>query len=110
MCVSSHFVDLLLLTWLLASSWEYSFFAPHSMSSLVSLMGGNEMFVNRTEHYFDKGYYLAGNEPSFAMPFAYNYAGRPDLTAKRVRDVVFGNFGTGIGGVCFSSDLYLKKR
>lgn len=32
----------------LASSWEYSFFAPHSMSNVVELMGGNDTFVNRT--------------------------------------------------------------
>ena len=76
------------------------------MSSLVELMGGNETFVNRTEHYFTKGYYLAGNEPSFAMPFAYNYAGRPDLTALRVRNVVFENFNTGIGGVRVCNYVY----
>lgn len=32
----------------LASSWEYSFFAPHSMATIVELMGGNETFINRT--------------------------------------------------------------
>ena len=52
------------------------------------------------DHYFDKGYFLAGNEPSFAVPLAYHYAGRPDKSALRVREVVFENFNTGIGGVC----------
>jgi len=87
-----------------SSAWEYSFFAPHSMSSIVELMGGNETFINRTDHYFDTGYFLAGNEPSFAIPFSYNYAGRPDLTTLRVRDVLFGNFGTGIGGIPGNDD------
>ena len=32
----------------LASSWEYSFFAPHSMATIVELMGGNETSINRT--------------------------------------------------------------
>lgn len=82
-----------------ASSWEYSFFAPHSMSSMVGLMGGNDTFINRTTHYFTKGYFLAGNEPSFAMPLAFHYANRPDLSALQMRHVVFTNFGTGIGGV-----------
>ena len=36
---------------------------------------------------------------SFSMPWAYHYANRPDLSALRVRDVVFSNFNTGIGGV-----------
>jgi hypothetical protein len=33
------------------------------------------------------------------MPWMYHYAGRPDLSAQRVRDVVYGNFGTGFEGV-----------
>jgi len=51
------------------------------------------------EHYFNKGYFLAGNEPGFEMPWAYHYANRPDLSARRIRSVVFNNFNTGIGGV-----------
>ncbi|KAH8109465.1 glycosyl hydrolase family 92-domain-containing protein [Phellopilus nigrolimitatus] len=87
-----------------SSSWEYSFFAPHSMSSIVDVVGGNDTFVNRTTHYFTKGYFLAGNEPSFAMPLAYHYANRPDLSALRVRDVVYSSFGTGIGGIPGNDD------
>ncbi|KAI0339451.1 hypothetical protein BDW22DRAFT_1336332 [Trametopsis cervina] len=87
-----------------SSSWEYSFFVPHSMSTLIGLMGGNTTFINRTEHYFNAGYFLAGNEPSFAIAYAYNYAGRPDLTALRVRNVLFKNFNTGIGGIPGNDD------
>ncbi|THH03301.1 hypothetical protein EW145_g6364 [Phellinidium pouzarii] len=87
-----------------SSSWEYSFFAPHSMATMVELMGGNDTFVNRTSHYFTRGYFLAGNEPSFAMPLAYHYANRPDLSALQVRDVVYSDFGTGIGGIPGNDD------
>ncbi|KAH8091050.1 glycosyl hydrolase family 92-domain-containing protein [Cristinia sonorae] len=81
-----------------SSSWEYSFFAPHSMATLIKLMGGNATFISRLDHYFSKGYFLAGNEPSFAIPWAYHYANRPDLSVLRVRNVIFKNFNTGIGG------------
>ncbi|EKM58949.1 glycoside hydrolase family 92 protein [Phanerochaete carnosa HHB-10118-sp] len=87
-----------------SSSWEYSFFAPHSMATVVELMGGNDTFVSRVEHYFTKGYFLAGNEPSFEMPLAYHYANRPDLSALRMREVVFENFNTGIGGIPGNDD------
>ncbi|GJE97619.1 glycoside hydrolase family 92 protein [Phanerochaete sordida] len=87
-----------------SSSWEYSFFAPHSMATMVELMGGNDTFISRVEHYFDKGYFLAGNEPSFAMPLAYHYANRPDLSALRMRNVVFKNFNTGVGGIPGNDD------
>ncbi|KAL0581450.1 hypothetical protein V5O48_000604 [Marasmius crinis-equi] len=87
-----------------ASSWEMSFFAPHSVSTLVQLMGGTDTFVSRVDHYFSKGYFQAGNEPSFAIPWIYHYAGRPDLSALRVRQVVFKNFNTGIGGIPGNDD------
>ncbi|KAJ6598444.1 glycosyl hydrolase family 92-domain-containing protein [Mycena vulgaris] len=87
-----------------SSSWEYSFFAPHSMSTIIGLMGGPSAYVTRVDHYFSAGYYLAGNEPGFLMPWAYHYANRPDLSALRVRKVVYENFNTGIGGIPGNDD------
>jgi len=54
-----------------SSSWEYSFFAPHDTAWLIEAMGGNESFVRRLDHFFEAGYYLAGNEPSFQVSNAY---------------------------------------
>ncbi|KAJ7182732.1 glycosyl hydrolase family 92-domain-containing protein [Mycena crocata] len=87
-----------------SSSWEYSFFAPHSMATLVGLMGGPEAFVTRVDHYFSAGYFLAGNEPGFLMPWGYHYGNRPDLSSLRVRNVVFKNFNTGVGGIPGNDD------
>jgi len=87
-----------------SSSWEMSFFAPQSVATLVELMGGNTTFVNRVNNYFSQGYYTAGNEPSFNVPAIYHYAGRPDLSALRIRDVVFTFFSTEIGGIPGNDD------
>ncbi|KAJ4478407.1 glycosyl hydrolase family 92-domain-containing protein [Lentinula aciculospora] len=87
-----------------SSSWEMSFFAPHSVATLVRLMGGNLTFVDRVNNYFSKGYFTAGNEPSFNVPSIYHYAGRPDLSALRIRNVVFTDFGTQIGGIPGNDD------
>ncbi|KAF8652899.1 hypothetical protein AX16_004087 [Volvariella volvacea WC 439] len=87
-----------------SSSWEYSFYAPHTMATVIRLMGGADTFINRTDHYFAKGYYYAGNEPSFEMPWVYHYANRPDLSALRVRQIVYKNFNTGIGGIPGNDD------
>ncbi|KAF8880515.1 glycosyl hydrolase family 92-domain-containing protein [Infundibulicybe gibba] len=87
-----------------SSSWEMSFFAPHSMATIISLMGGATTFISRLDHYFTKGYFIAGNEPSFQTPWLYHYANRPDLSAQRVRQVVFKNFNTGIGGIPGNDD------
>ncbi|KAJ3811338.1 glycoside hydrolase family 92 protein [Lentinula aff. lateritia] len=75
-----------------SSSWEYSWFAPHDTNGLIDLMGGNSTFVNRLDHFFDAGYYLAGNEPSFQTPIGYHYANQPAKSIQRVRQVVFENF------------------
>ncbi|KAF8994041.1 glycosyl hydrolase family 92-domain-containing protein [Cyathus striatus] len=87
-----------------SSSWEMSFFAPHSMSTLISFMGGDGTFVSRIDHYFSNGYFQAGNEPSFQIPWLYHYANRPDLSAQRVRNIVYKNFNTGIGGIPGNDD------
>ncbi|KAG6890340.1 hypothetical protein C0992_002323 [Termitomyces sp. T32_za158] len=87
-----------------SSSWEMSFFAPQSMSTIVRLMGGPATFLARTDHYFTQGYYQAGNEPSFEIPWVYHYVNRPDLSALRVRKVVFDNFNTGIRGIPGNDD------
>ncbi|KAJ3967478.1 glycoside hydrolase family 92 protein [Lentinula raphanica] len=75
-----------------SSSWEYSWFAPHDTNGLIELMGGNSTFVKRLDHFFDAGYYLAGNEPSFQTPIGYHYANQPAKSVQRVRQVVFENF------------------
>ncbi|KIK09775.1 glycoside hydrolase family 92 protein [Laccaria amethystina LaAM-08-1] len=75
-----------------SSSWEYSWYAPHDTAHLVQLMGGKETFVKRLDHFFDAGYYLAGNEPSFQTPIGYHYANHPAKSVDRVREVVFTNF------------------
>ncbi|KAJ3745146.1 glycosyl hydrolase family 92-domain-containing protein [Lentinula detonsa] len=87
-----------------SSSWEMSFFAPHSVASLVRLMGGNTTFVDRVNNYFSKGYFTAGNEPSFNVPSIYHYAARPDLSALRIRNIVFSDFSTQIGGIPGNDD------
>ncbi|KAI0063500.1 glycoside hydrolase family 92 protein [Artomyces pyxidatus] len=75
-----------------SSSWEYSWFVPHDTAHLITLMGGNNTFVKRLDHFFDAGYYLSGNEPSFQTPIGYHYANQPANSVDRVRDVVFSNF------------------
>jgi len=74
------------------------------MATLVGLMGGPETFVTRVDHYFATPYFLAGNEPGFLMPWGYHYANRPDLSSLRVRNVVYENFNTGIGGIPGNDD------
>lgn len=45
--------------------------------------------MKRLDHFFDAGYYLAGNEPSFQTPLEYHYAGLPGKSVDRVRQGMF---------------------
>ncbi|ESK92075.1 glycoside hydrolase family 92 protein [Moniliophthora roreri MCA 2997] len=87
-----------------SSSWEYSFYAPHDTVGLIDLMGGNDTFVKRLDHFFDAGYYLAGNEPSFQTPIGYHYANQPAKSVDRVREVVFTNFDITAAGLPGNDD------
>ncbi|OJA12651.1 hypothetical protein AZE42_08696 [Rhizopogon vesiculosus] len=87
-----------------SSSWEYSWYAPHDTATLVELMGGNPTFGERLDHFFDGGYYLAGNEPSFQTPVGYHYANQPWRSVDRVRDVVINNFSSDLVGIPGNDD------
>ncbi|KAI0298528.1 glycoside hydrolase family 92 protein [Russula brevipes] len=87
-----------------SSSWEYSWFAPHDTAHLITLMGGNATFVKRLNHFFDAGYYLAGNEPSFQTPIGYHYANAPADSIDAVRKVVFTNFDITAAGLPGNDD------
>lgn len=59
-----------------ASSWQYSFFAPHDMATVVSLMGGHSRFIERYDHMWKQGYADIGDEPGFLAAFSANFARR----------------------------------
>ncbi|EJD51200.1 alpha-1,2-mannosidase, putative subfamily [Auricularia subglabra TFB-10046 SS5] len=86
------------------SSWQYSYYAPHDMASVVTLMGGPETYVKRLDALFDIGIHDIGNEPGFLHCFLYNYAGRPDKTADRVLKTLAEHYNTGIGGLPGNDD------
>jgi putative alpha-1,2-mannosidase len=66
-----------------SSIWEYGFYVPHDMGTLVELYGGPDRFVKRLDYLHDKKITYIGNEPAFLTVFQYHYAGRPGLSAKR---------------------------
>jgi len=63
---------------------QYSWMVPYNMRALLDLMGGNAKVVERLDKFFtelnagdNKPYFWIGNEPVFAVPWAYDYAGAP---------------------------------
>jgi predicted alpha-1,2-mannosidase len=87
-----------------ANSWQYTFFAPHDLSGLITLLGGREQFARKLDELFTAdskttgreqaditgliGQYAHGNEPSHHMAYLYNYVGQPWKTQSRIASIM----------------------
>ena len=90
------------------NGWTYRWDAPHDIAWLVAAHGGNAAFVKNLDELFNAptgcspweylavlpdstgriGQFVAGNEPSFHIPYLYNFAGAPQKTQKRIRQIL----------------------
>lgn len=90
------------------NSWIWSFSVMHDINGLIDLMGGSENFTHRLDRLFNQptniskwqfmgqfpdatglnGMFPAGNEPSFHVPYLYNYVGKPWKTQRRIREIM----------------------
>ena len=87
------------------NSWTYSTFVPQDVASLIKLSGGPATFVRRLDAFFDvPGRYDVGNEPGFLAPYLYIWAGRPDKTDSRVRQIIAASYHAGPSGLPGNDD------
>ncbi|KAJ7235600.1 glycosyl hydrolase family 92-domain-containing protein [Mycena haematopus] len=87
-----------------ASSWEYSFYVPHDMASLIEVMGGPETFSRRLDHFFEAGFHDMGDEPGFLPTYLYNYVGQPTKTVDRVDSTISQYYSTAVDGLAGNDD------
>jgi predicted alpha-1,2-mannosidase len=103
------------------NSWLYTFGVQHDVAGLIKLMGGRDAFNTRLDRLFVEQYgtskfqfldqfpdatglvgqYAQGNEPSFHIPYLYDFSGQPWKTQRRVRqlmDVWYGDGPLGVPG------------
>jgi predicted alpha-1,2-mannosidase len=118
------------------NGWTYLWQVQENIPELISLMGGNKAFEERLDQLFREGLdrskyvfwnkfpdatalvgqYSMGNEPSFHIPYLYNFTNAPWKTQEKIRmllstwfkDNIFGIPGDEDGGgmsafVVFSS-------
>ncbi len=102
------------------NGYTYRWDVAHNVADLVSLMGGNDEFCTAldslfttslgmsrysywSEHCPDQtgnvGQFSMGNEPSFHIPYLYNYAGQPWKSQARVRSLLNMWFRNDLMGV-----------
>ncbi|MFA7615661.1 MAG: GH92 family glycosyl hydrolase [Weeksellaceae bacterium] len=86
------------------NSWQYSFFVPHDVQSLIEFHGGKKNFENKLDEMFSLpsettgrhqvditgliGQYAHGNEPSHHVAYLYNYIGKPEKTTALVHRIL----------------------
>ncbi|KAL4893288.1 glycosyl hydrolase [Aspergillus ambiguus] len=87
-----------------SSVWEYQFYVPHDMSTLIHLLGGPSTFVARLDFFHTSGLADMGNEPVFLTVFQYHYAGRPALSARRAHSYIPARFNTSTAGLPGNDD------
>ncbi|KAJ7115174.1 glycosyl hydrolase family 92-domain-containing protein [Mycena epipterygia] len=87
-----------------ASSWEYSFYVPHDMASLIRAMGGPETVSSRLDTFFTSGFHDMGDEPGFLPTYLYNYIGQPAKTVDRVDATVAMYYNTSLNGLPGNDD------
>ena len=90
------------------NAWQYTFFVPHDLKGLISLIGKEEFnqrldegFVkSRVENFNATGdrmgeYYINhGNQPNMQAAWLFNYSGKPWLTQKWVREIQDRYYGS----------------
>jgi predicted alpha-1,2-mannosidase len=106
------------------NSWVYSFHVQHDVAGLIALMGGREKFAERLDQLFEEQYgeskyaflrqfpdatgligqYAQGDEPSFHIPYLYNYAGQPWKAQRRLRQIMSVWYNAGPLGICGDED------
>lgn len=101
------------------NGYTYAWQAQHDIHGLIKLMGGRKPFIENLDQLFREdlgrtkyqywakfadatgmvGQYSMGNEPSFHIPYLYNYAGEPWKTQKKIRFLLDAWFQDNIFGI-----------
>ncbi|KAF9883985.1 hypothetical protein FE257_002426 [Aspergillus nanangensis] len=87
-----------------SSVWEYQFYVPHMMSTLIPLLSGPSTFISRLDFFHTSGLADMGNEPVFLTVFQYHYAGRPALSSRRAHSYIPSRFNATPGGLPGNDD------
>jgi predicted alpha-1,2-mannosidase len=102
-----------------ANAWQYSFFVPHDIEGLVTLMGGNTAFADKLNTMFEVeqsmdevpewisgyiGQYVHGNEPSHHVPYLYSFVEQPHKTQALVRKIMDDLYTTKPDGLAGNED------
>ena len=96
-----------------ASYQAYYWMVPYNIKGLVDILGGNDEAIARLDEHFAgrldgspfDDFFAGGNEPSFQIPWVYNWTGRPDKTSFIVNRILNELYNVSDDGVPGNDDL-----
>ncbi|KRE48458.1 GH92 family glycosyl hydrolase [Paenibacillus sp. Soil724D2] len=95
-----------------ANSAQYTWVLPFDYKALFEKMGGLDAARDRLDFFFQelnagstKPHSFLGNQPSYGIPWAYNFAGQPWKTQQIVRKGMIELFHDGPAGLIGNNDL-----
>ena len=106
------------------NTWTYTWSVFHDPEGLAELMGGPDKAAENLDQLFREscgvnkfiylgqfpdstglmGQFAMGNEPSFHIPYLYNYFGKPWKAQKKLRDLMDIWFTASPTGICGDED------
>ncbi len=98
--------------WREATYKDYFWMVPYNIKGLIDLLGGNANAEKRLDEYFkrlDAGYgdewFASGNEPSWGIPWVYNWCGLPWKTSQVLRRTLDEQYKSTKNGLPGNDDL-----
>jgi predicted alpha-1,2-mannosidase len=103
------------------NAWQWTWFAPHDVSGLMTLFGGRETFAAKLNELFTTssaltgkeisgditgliGQYAHGNEPSHHIAYLFNWAEQPWRTAEIVSQIMIEFYQAAPAGLIGNED------
>lgn len=91
---------------------DYYWMVPYDLAGLIELCGGNEKAEARLDKYFvrldakyNEEWFASGNEPSFHIPWVYNWTGSPYKTQAIVNRIINEQYSSRKDGLPGNDDL-----
>ncbi|MBQ3223360.1 MAG: GH92 family glycosyl hydrolase [Clostridia bacterium] len=106
------------------NAWTYTLHVQHDIAGLMELMGGQKALESYLDRMFVEQYgtnkfsflgqfpdetgligqFCMGNEPSFHIPYLYNYSGQPWKAQRKLREIMRLWFNDTPFGICGDED------
>lgn len=98
--------------WRESTYTNYFWMVPFNIAGLVNIAGGRESAEQRLDSLFRRldanyvqNWYACGNEPSFHIPWIYNWIGRPDKASEVINRIINDHYSSLSDGLPGNDDL-----